>query len=96
MSHYSDGQLVQLAVSLEAADWTPADVTLLGQAGRDRLVGIRDSLRRGRGGDIVAAITEGRTELWLASHPGHRLGTWSCDSRAPDRHRPPGRLRQPR
>jgi hypothetical protein len=65
MSHFSDGQLAQLTASLEAADWTPNDVTLLGQAGRDRLIGIRDSLRRG--GDIVSAIVEGRTELWF--HP---------------------------
>jgi len=62
-SNFSDGQLRQLGNSLAASDWTPEDLTLLGQAGRDRLIGIRDSLRRG--GDIVAAIAEGRTELWL-------------------------------
>jgi len=65
MLHFSDGQLRQLGNSLKAADWSPEDLTLLGQAGRDRLVGIRDSLRRG--GDIVVAILENRTELWLAS-----------------------------
>ena len=65
MSHnFSDGQLKQVGGALAAADWTPEDLTLLGQAGCDRLVGIRDSLRRG--GDIVAAIIEGRTEPWLA------------------------------
>jgi len=69
-SNFSDGQLAQLAASLEAADWTPNDVTLLGQAGRDRLIGIRDLLRRGV--DIVAAIIEGRTELWL--HDSQRVG----------------------
>ncbi|MCC7160459.1 hypothetical protein IT399_01935 [Candidatus Nomurabacteria bacterium] len=62
-SPLSAGQLRQLGNSLTAADWTPEDVTLFGQAGRDRLIGIRDSLRRG--GDIVTAIVEGRTELWL-------------------------------
>lgn len=67
---FSDGQLRQVGNALEAADWTPEDVTLLGQAGRDRLVGFRDLLRRG--GDIVAAIIEGRTELWLA--PGQDTG----------------------
>ena len=70
MSYFSEGQMAQLAASLEAADWTPNDVTLLGQAGRDRLVGVRDSLRRG--GDIISAINEGRTELWLA--PGQDTG----------------------
>ena len=64
MSHFSDGQLQQVANSLEAAEWLPEDLTLLGQAGRDRLIGIRDALRRG--GDIVSIIIEGRTELWLA------------------------------
>ncbi len=68
---FSPGQLRQLGNALEAADWTAADMTLMGQAGRDRLVGFRDSLRRG--GDIVAAIIEGRTELWLA--PGQNTGS---------------------
>lgn len=62
-SIFSDGQLRQVGNSLRAADWSREDLTLLGQAGRDRLIGIRDSLRRG--GDIITAIVEGRTELWL-------------------------------
>lgn len=70
MSIFSDGQLRQIGNSLASAGWTSEDGTLLGQAGRDRLVGIRDSLRRG--GDIVTAIVEGRTELWLA--PGQDTG----------------------
>jgi hypothetical protein len=55
--------LTQVGNSLAAADWLPEDLTLLGQAGRDRLIGIRDSLRRG--GDIVEAIIASQTELWL-------------------------------
>jgi len=70
MSHFSEGQLRQVGNSLAAADWTAEDMTLMGQAGRDRLIGMRDSLRRGM--DIVAAIVEGRTELWLA--PGQDTG----------------------
>ena len=70
MSHFSDGQLQQAGNALAAADWSTEDLTLLGQAGRDRLIGIRDSLRRG--GDIVSAIVGGRTELWLA--PGQDTG----------------------
>jgi hypothetical protein len=70
MSHFSDGQFVQLVGSLKAADWTPKDVTLLGQAGRDRLIGIRDSLRRGD--NIIKAIVTGRTELW--PHPRQEGG----------------------
>jgi hypothetical protein len=66
-SNFSRGQLRQVGNSLAAAEWSAEDMTLLGQAGRDRLVGIRDSLRRG--GDIVTAI-EGRTELWL--HEGQK------------------------
>ncbi|MDR3519746.1 MAG: hypothetical protein P4L63_02580 [Candidatus Pacebacteria bacterium] len=69
-STFSDGQLRQTGNSLAAAGWTTEDLTLLGQAGRDRLVGIRDSLRRG--GDIVTAIVEGRTELWL--HEDQKTG----------------------
>lgn len=64
MSHFSDGQLRQVGNSLEMADWTPEDLTLFGQAGRDRLVGIRDGLRRGR--DILGVIERGQMELWLA------------------------------
>ncbi len=67
-SNFSRGQLRQVGNSLAAAEWSAEDLTLLGQAGRDRLVGIRDSLRRG--GDIVSAIIEGRTELWL--HEGQK------------------------
>lgn len=66
MSHFSDGQLRQVGNALEVAGWLPQDLTLFGQAGRDRLIVIRDSLRRR--GDIVDAIMGGRTELWL--HPG--------------------------
>ena len=69
-STFSDGQLRQAGNALAAADWSTEDLTLLGQAGRDRLIGIRDSLRRG--GDIVSAIVGGRTELWLA--PGQDTG----------------------
>ena len=65
---FSKGQLRQVGNSLTVAEWSAEDLTLLGQAGRDRLIGIRDSLRRG--GDIVAAIVDGRTELWL--HEGQR------------------------
>ncbi len=64
MSRFSDGQLRQAGNALAEAGWSAEDLTLLGQAGRDRLIGIRDSLRRG--GDMIIAITEGRTELWLA------------------------------
>jgi hypothetical protein len=67
---FSDGQLRQWGNALEAADWTAEDMTLMGQAGHDRLIGIRDSLRRG--GEIVAAIEGGKTELWLA--PGQDTG----------------------
>jgi len=68
---FSNGQLRQAGNSLAAADWSAEDLTLLGQAGRDRLIGIRDSLRRG--GDIITAIVEDRTELWLhESQKGNR------------------------
>lgn len=67
-SNFSDGQLRQWGSALAAAGWTAEDMTLMGQAGRDRLVGIRDSLRRG--GDIISAIVEGRTELWF--HEGQK------------------------
>ena len=70
MSHFSDGQLRQWGNALEAAEWTAEDMTLMGQAGRDRLVGIRDGLRRG--GNIVEAIVAGETELWL--HPDQISG----------------------
>ena len=63
MSSFSSGQLNQLGDKLESVGWTAKDVTLLGQAGRDRLIGIRDSLR---GADFVEAIMSGQTELWLA------------------------------
>lgn len=64
MSHFSDGQLRQLGNALEAAGWISRDMTLLGQAGRHRLIGIRNSLRSGS--NIITAIVRGRTELWLA------------------------------
>src|SRR3989338_2289636 len=77
MSHFSDGQLQQAGNALAAADWSTEDLTLMGQAGRDRLIGIRDSLRRG--GDIVTALNEGRTGLWVDEGPktgwaqGHKI-----------------------
>jgi hypothetical protein len=75
--NFSLGQLRQLGNALAVADWTPEDLTLLGQAGRDRLIGIRDGLRRG--GDIVSALMEGRTELWL--HEKQRSSGWYVPGR---------------
>ncbi len=62
MSNFSDGQLRQLGNALEAAGFTPSDVTLMGQAGQDRLRGFRDLLRRAA--DIVTAFAEGYMEVW--------------------------------
>src|SRR3989338_8616139 len=70
MSQFSSGQLNQLGDALEAAGWTPEDVTRLGQAGLERLAEIRMSLVPKS--DIVLAIENGGTELWL--HPEQKTG----------------------
>ncbi len=62
MSNFSDGQLRQWGNALEAAGFTPSDMTLMGQAGQDRLRGFRDLLRRAA--DIVTAFAEGYIEVW--------------------------------
>jgi len=69
MSHFSDGQVNQLANALEAAGWSAEDVTRLGQAGKSRLTEIRMSLDKS---DIVSAIEAGRTKLWF--HPDQEEG----------------------
>lgn len=67
MSLFSAGQLNQLGDALASAGWKAEDVTSLGQAGRERLIEIRNSVS-----GIVAAIEGGKTELWL--HPDQSSG----------------------
>ena len=65
MSSFSPEQLRQLGNKFQAAGWLPEDVTNLGQASIERLTEIRMSLVPKS--DIVLAIENGGTELWL--HP---------------------------
>src|SRR3989344_3916862 len=65
MSHFSDGQLQQAGNALAAADWSTEDLTLLGQAGGDRLVGACGSLPRG-GGSSSDAVG-GREAFWTSA-----------------------------
>ena len=71
MPSFSGGQLRQCDAKLEAAGWTPADVTLLGQMEVEDLRKLRDQVRRH---NIIAAIEQGLTELWL--HPDQRT-SWA-------------------